>query len=257
MNKKILLADDSLTIQKVVELTFMDEGFEVEAVGSGKEALSVFGDLEPDLVIADVHMPAPDGYGVCREVKSRSPETPVLLLVGTFQPFDQGQADSCGADGFLKKPFDSQELFRQVEELVAPGAAQEEEPQVEFLDPESAETLAAIPLDDLVPADTFAATTPVESPDLGLGPPAFEARQEEEPGETTEVAETLPAEAGAADGSAGATLALDDADIERIAQRVAEIIGQDVLREVSWEVVPDLAEIVIKDRLRDLESQLD
>src|SRR6202035_2594878 len=119
MSRRILLADDSVTIQKVIELTFMDEDFEVNAVSNGDEALAKLDSLQPDLVIADVHMPGANGYEVCRRAKERRPGVPVLLLVGTFEPFDEAQSRAAGADSFLKKPFDSQELLQVVQQLLA------------------------------------------------------------------------------------------------------------------------------------------
>ena len=70
MGKSILVADDSITIRKVVELTFAESGIRVESVGSGKEALERFPLLRPDLVLADVVMPEPSGYDVCHAVKT-------------------------------------------------------------------------------------------------------------------------------------------------------------------------------------------
>jgi len=122
MKRRILLADDSVTIQKVIELTFMDEDYEVRAVSNGDEAVALLSEMAPDFVIADVHMPGANGYEVCRRAKQLRPGTPVLLLVGTFEPFDEAQARSVGADSFLKKPFDSQELLQRVEELIAAKA---------------------------------------------------------------------------------------------------------------------------------------
>ena len=118
MSRRILLADDSVTIQKVIELTFMDDDYEVRAVGNGDEAIAMLSALQVDFVIADVHMPGASGYEVCRRSKQLRPEVPVLLLVGTFEPFDEAQARECGAESFLKKPFDSQELLGRVHDLL-------------------------------------------------------------------------------------------------------------------------------------------
>ena len=70
MSRTILLADDSVTIQKVVELTFLDEGYAVVAVGNGSDAAARLDEVRPDLVIADVHMPGLNGYDLCRRAKS-------------------------------------------------------------------------------------------------------------------------------------------------------------------------------------------
>ena len=118
MSRRILLADDSVTIQKVIELTFMDEDFEVKAVSNGDDAVRLLTELHPEFVIADVHMPGANGYEVCRRSKALAPGVPVLLLVGTFEPFEEGQARAAGSDAFLKKPFDSQELLHIVQGLL-------------------------------------------------------------------------------------------------------------------------------------------
>ncbi len=122
MSRRILLADDSVTIQKVIELTFMDEDYEVRTVGNGDEALAMLTALQVDFVIADVHMPGASGYEVCRRSKQQRPQVPVLLLVGTFEPFDESQARECGANSYLKKPFDSQELLERVHQLLGPAS---------------------------------------------------------------------------------------------------------------------------------------
>jgi DNA-binding response OmpR family regulator len=90
-------------------------------VGSGREALELFASLGPDLVLADVVMPEPSGYDVCRAVKSSSRPVPVLLLAGTFEPFDPERASGAGADGHLIKPFESRVLVERVEALLAAG----------------------------------------------------------------------------------------------------------------------------------------
>jgi CheY-like chemotaxis protein len=139
MSKTILLADDSLTIQKVVELTFMEEDFDVVSVSDGDHALAKLGELTPALVIADVHMPGASGYEVCSQVKAAHPGVPVLLLVGTFEVFDEEEAQAAGADAHLKKPFDSQELLQMVEGLVGAVADTVVEPE-----PEPEETTAPV-----------------------------------------------------------------------------------------------------------------
>jgi CheY-like chemotaxis protein len=119
--KTILLADDSITIQKVVELTFSDADYQVVCVGNGAQALRKLGEVRPDIVLLDVIMPEKNGYEVCEQIK-RSPSTsgiPVLLLTGTFEPFDKKRAEAAGADGHLTKPFESQLLVSRVEELIA------------------------------------------------------------------------------------------------------------------------------------------
>jgi CheY-like chemotaxis protein len=121
MSKKILLADDSITIQKVIELTFSDEDFDVVTVGNGRLALEKLPEVRPDIVLCDIIMPEKDGYEVCEQVKS-SPATahiPVLLLTGAFEPFDQERAARAGYDGSLAKPFEPETLIAKVKDLLA------------------------------------------------------------------------------------------------------------------------------------------
>ena len=367
MAKTILLADDSVTIQKVVELTFMEQNdFGVEAVSDGDSALARLAELQPDLVIADVNMPGADGYEVCRRSKSQFPHIPVLLLVGTFEPFDEAQARAAGADGFLKKPFDSQDLLRQVEGLTSGSGTPAEAPPMPQIDDlatiqasdsvlaQAARVTPPAPLAPAAEPATFAAPPPatfaapppatfaaspatdfaapptdfappaesqpmadeaaltfdapsVDMPPVDMPPvdvpsveppapevPVFEpmaapvaATPEPIPAApepvpvamtpepipvapepvpvapepvpavvTPEPPAVAPPVAAAPAPSNGAGI-LDDETIERIARRVAEIVGEKAAREVAWEVIPDLAEVIIKDRIRELENQVD
>jgi len=120
MSGTILLADDSLTIQKVVELTFADTENSVITVSSGDELLERLPEVAPDLVICDVIMPGTDGYSVCQTIKS-DPSTlhiPVILLTGTFEPFDKDRALAAGCDEIITKPFEARKLVDTVEGLL-------------------------------------------------------------------------------------------------------------------------------------------
>lgn len=417
MKRRILLADDSVTIQKVIELTFMDEDYEVRAVSNGDDAVKLLPEMKPDFVIADVHMPGANGYEVCRRSKALLPDVPVLLLVGTFEPFDEAQARAVGADSHLKKPFDSQELLQRVDELisakaaaapaapagptptgVADWAAQPAAPAPLPLSDWSAEPPpppAAAPAAPAVPdwmsqpaepsfgagtepglgtasipgfAEEPAWNVPAEpswesfelepepapspfavpppappapepfdrEPSFALEPdpgyqaeaePVFSLEQSEQsftiredvfgapselsldeapqdrylPEEPAPVANEFnwapepepagqpepalhfaePAAAAPAwdvpepepvyppapgqpayepspaahDGNGHGQLS--DGDVDRIARRVVELLGDRAVRDVAWEVIPDLAEVIIRDRLRELESQVE
>jgi len=118
--KRILVADDSVTIQKVIALTFADEPFEVQSAGTGAEALELVKSWKPDIVLADVIMPQMNGYELCRAVKQleETSSVPVLLLAGTFEAFDEEEAKSVGANDFITKPFESGELIEKVKKLI-------------------------------------------------------------------------------------------------------------------------------------------
>ncbi len=139
MSKRtLLLADDSITIQKVVNLTFADEGIEVITVGDGDSAMEKISEISPDVVLADVHMPGLNGYQIC-EILRENPatkHTPVVLLVGSFEPFDEGEAARVGASAYLTKPFQSiRQLVSQVTDLMDASTASDPEPFVAESEP--------------------------------------------------------------------------------------------------------------------------
>ena len=119
--RKLLLADDSIAIQRVIDLTFTDEGMEVTTVGDGQDALEKLNQFTPDVVLADIFMPGVDGYELCKFIKEneRFRGVPVMLLVGSFEPFDEAEARRAGADDVVTKPFQSiRDLVSRVGSLV-------------------------------------------------------------------------------------------------------------------------------------------
>lgn len=126
--RKLLLADDSIAIQKVIDLTFTDEGMEVATVGDGQDALEKLNQFKPDVVLADVFMPGVDGYELCKFIKQseRFAGVPVMLLIGTFEPFDEAEAKLAGADDVVTKPFQSiRQLVSRVGSLLSRESAPE------------------------------------------------------------------------------------------------------------------------------------
>jgi CheY-like chemotaxis protein len=127
--RKLLLADDSPTVQKVISLTFGDEDFEVVTVGDGAKALAALEADPPDVLLADVHMPGPNGLELCERVRQseRLRHIPVVLLVGTFEPFNEAEARRVGADTVLTKPFQSiRDLVSKVGSLLGGESKREE-----------------------------------------------------------------------------------------------------------------------------------
>jgi CheY-like chemotaxis protein len=121
MSHKLLLADDSVTIQRVIELTFADEDVLVAVVGDGRQAIErILGD-RPDIVLADIGMPERDGYEVAAFIKGdpRFSSIPVILLTGAFEPLDEERARKVGCDGVLVKPFEPQVVINRVKELLS------------------------------------------------------------------------------------------------------------------------------------------
>ena len=207
MTLKLLVADDSVTIHKMVRLAFDGEDAVVEAVTSGEAALEALLRVRPDIVLADAVMPGLGGYALCERIREH-PEfgpLPVLLLCGTFEPFDPEEARRVRADGHLSKPFDTSELIDRVHALVGLAA------------PEAAP----------------AAATGARVRDSFLGPGAI--LDLFGPGRPGGGAETARGPGG-----------LTDEDVRRVAVEVVRRMAPEVIREVAWEVVPELAEVLVR-----------
>lgn len=123
MPKKVLLADDSTSIHRLVELSFAGDEFSVTAVGDGDQAVEAIRVSPPDLVLADIGMPGRSGYEVAEFIRSQPGlvAMPVLLLAGAFDSIDPEKARRVGADGILTKPFDPHVLVGRVQELLGTG----------------------------------------------------------------------------------------------------------------------------------------
>jgi CheY-like chemotaxis protein len=259
MPAKILLADDSITIQKIVHQTFEHEPFELVLVGNGEAAIRQAEELHPDLILADIFMPGKDGYEVCHYVKQQPAlaSIPVILLVGAFEPFDEKEATRVHADGHLKKPFAPKMLLEAVHRYlpkestpVTPVAAAGSVPpkpeaapevpagarwhagQTQIVPsavPEKIASPAQVPESEVPPRVTPPSAEPVlEEPPLGMQP-AVEASAEalefsavgetEAPLEISHLAEARPAEEIAE--LAGAVQTSEVSGIENLEQEVA------------------------------------
>jgi CheY-like chemotaxis protein len=174
MTRTILLADDSLTIQKVVELTFADTQYNVVAQSSGEDLLQRLPEVRPDLVICDIIMPGKDGYEVCQEIKSdpNSLHIPVILLSGTFEPFDRDRALAAGCSEIITKPFEARKLVDCVERLLQRGTTEQATIEVEAVPKAVAPRVDAVSPQVTAEIDLSVETPvqPVTPPDESSGP---------------------------------------------------------------------------------------
>src|SRR5688572_22680642 len=180
MSHKLLLADDSATIQRVIELTFSGEDIDVLAVGDGEQAIARIPTEHPDIVLADIGMPKRSGYDVAAFVKS-TPELkhiPVLLLAGAFEPVDEARAEQVGCDGVLVKPFEPQQVIARVRELLdgakgstAPATAAVPRPVERLSGPPPPPRTLAFPRREEHEAPAVTATRPVDAPAVSHPPP--------------------------------------------------------------------------------------
>ncbi len=158
MVKKILVADDSITIQKIVAMAFEKEDAVVEGISNGKEAFERIGDFNPDIVLADVDMPGLTGFELSKKIKA-DPEfdsVKVLLLASDFEDFNESLFNESGADDHILKPFKSDNIVKKVVDLISKDSA---ETAVE-LSPADEE---GDPVFDLSEADMIEAVEPAEA----------------------------------------------------------------------------------------------
>jgi len=120
MSRTLLLADGSVTIQRVIELTFAHEDVRVMTAGDGRRAMQVLETEQPDVVLLDVDLPEMDGYAIASHIRRvpRLKNIPILLLAGAFEPVDQNRAREVGSDGVILKPFEPQVVVTRVKELI-------------------------------------------------------------------------------------------------------------------------------------------
>jgi CheY-like chemotaxis protein len=311
MSIKILLADDSITIQKVIGIIFGGAEYALTVVDNGKAALDKALETTPDILLIDALMPGMSGYEVCERIRA-IPELsakPILLLTGSFEPFDETKARQCGADDFIAKPFESQQIIGKVTELCERSALRSFEataaPHQETMVP----PLEA-PQESVLPANNIwdAFTTPTEPPPETVVPPLADqgqnlfAPQEAEPvpspwvpideqnfqfeeetaanvvtatyGESSRMDEfsfantsfaeppipvaepVVPTEIPAV--SAAAPAPADTQQPPPLAATVTEeqlraaiaSVSRDVIERIVWEVVPDLAETMIREAIQ-------
>lgn len=184
--RKLLLADDSVTVQKVVQLTFAEEGIDVTITGDGDSAMLSFAEFRPDIVLADVNMPGLSGYEVCEKIKRDNGNIPVVLLVGSFEPFDEEEAKRVGADGSMTKPFQSiRQLIDTVSNLLSP----DRRPVV----PEPAAVMAEEGPDLHATIEIPSYPETGELGDSGMDDEMIETTRMDDAGETGEVEEPAPA----------------------------------------------------------------
>ena len=218
----MLLADDSPTIRRLVRQTFADGSFEIAEVSNGEAAIKAFEEARPNIVLADIYMPGKNGYEVCSYVRRHATlsATPVVLLVGAFDAFDEEVAKKAGATANITKPFEPRALIELVKSLVPADETAEPAPgpKVEV----EKKTMAA--------AAKVNPTTPgKETPEDLLG------------------LETIVRDESEADKI---SKRISDEDIDRIADRVIQRLSTQVIESIAWDIVPDITEKIVREELK-------
>ncbi len=280
MPTKILAIDDSKTMRLAVKITFAAEDADVTSVSKGSDAVARAKQLSPDVILVDASLGdgEPSGYDVCQALKS-DPDTqgtPVLLMVSNQGGVDQGKFDAVGADGFVNKPFDTQDLIDKV--AAAAGAPAKAAPVATAAPAASA---AAKPAPAVPRAPAAAKPTPypaaakpvprpaakpaVPKPAIPKAPAAAKpavpkpaAKPVARPAATARPAAAagpipiaVPIPFTPADSPTSGMLerlsrAAEDSGLDPKVAEAIVALSREVIESVVWEVVPDLAEEIIK-----------
>jgi CheY-like chemotaxis protein len=271
----LLLADDSVTIQRVIELTFADEDIDVVAVSDGDQAIARLDTVPPDIVLVDVGMPGKTGYEVAAYMK-QSPHLshiPVVLMTGAFEPVDAARAAGAGCDGVLAKPFEPQQVIGRVKELLGRPTRSIESPDGVFGSQSSAALVAesgAKSIDDYFdqldaafsnlssrPASTLEPAVPAQVDWFGLKSAAAD-QETHTPLPVTPPAPLAPPppvrEVPAAPPEiATASPFVTDDLVERVSRRVLEQLTDGVVRET----VATIAERLIREEIERIKSSIE
>jgi DNA-binding response OmpR family regulator len=129
MSSKVLVVDDEDHIVELARLYLTREGYEVEGVGDGSQALARFGQIKPDLVVLDIMLPGADGLQICKEIRKLS-QVPIIMLTARDEVTDKVVGLEVGADDYLTKPFHPQELVARAKALLRRARVEPDAPKL-------------------------------------------------------------------------------------------------------------------------------
>jgi CheY-like chemotaxis protein len=278
---KILVADDSATMRRVLEMTFAGEDARVLSVDNGDAAVTKASELVPDVVFADASMSGVDGYEVARRIKS-SPQlakVAVIVMASQHTPYDDGKGRAAGVDDHIPKPFDTQSVIDKVAQVLArprmmPASQAGEAPRQAPPAPRPAPPVAAAPGAPARPAVGNATRMGIGGPVPQPAParpaqapmPAAASAAAPQPMRSAApapvaaaasvarpAAAPAPAPATAID-TATATMAQKLGGLGLSREQVEGVLAlsREVVEQVVWEVVPVLAEQLIKEEIKRL-----
>src|SRR6266566_4437695 len=129
VTSKILVVDDEDHIVELARIYLTREGYDVEGVGDGAQALTRFGQIKPDLVVLDIMLPGADGLTICKEIRKLS-QVPIIMLTAKDEVTDKVVGLEVGADDYLTKPFHPQELVARAKALLRRAKTESDQPKL-------------------------------------------------------------------------------------------------------------------------------
>jgi CheY-like chemotaxis protein len=243
----ILVADDSVTMRRILEITFAGEDAHVVTVDSAQAAVQKAQQITPDVIFADASMPGMDGYALAAAIKGTPglERTAVIVMASQKTPYDDARGSNAGVDDHILKPFDTQHVIDRVNQILSkPRAVAKAAVNTQQGAPAAPAAPAAAP----PVARPKSATIAFGQPPMG-GPPSASASM----GARAPAAAPVAAVAAAATAVGGdlagklSGLGLNNDQVQGVLA-----LSRDVIERVVWEVVPDLAETLIREEIRRL-----
>lgn len=240
MSKTLLAVDDSTTMRKALEITFSSDEFRVLTAKNRAEASGLLRET-PSVVLVDAS--APDGedpYAFCKDAREALPGAVIVLLTSKFTPYDARRGGESGVDDNLDKPFDTQVAIEKVRKLLL---TKEGAPAAKA----SGQHAAAAPVrTGSAPAIAPAAvSTPMAAP---VSAPAMATPVAAPPSKPTSTGAHM-ASAATASATSQLTPRLAGLGLSPTQIDAVTALSRDVIEKVVWEVVPQLAEVLIKEEI--------
>lgn len=252
---KLLAVDDSRTMRKVLEITFAGENYETLLAETATEAIEKLHQSGPQLAIVDLTLGDAEGYDLCQRIKSDSPQTRVLMLSSKQNPYDAGRGAASGADSHIDKPFDTQVMLNMVEEMLAQRPAQERtqaatapRPLTDANQAPAPRAPTPAPVVKPVPAVSNLDKTASQPFAKVVAQPAPTSPVPPRPAVATVAAAVVPSNGGALSNGRLETK-LESLGLDRNQIQGVLALTKDVVEQAVWEVVPAMAETLIKEEL--------
>ncbi|MBS2018084.1 MAG: response regulator transcription factor [Deltaproteobacteria bacterium] len=276
MAKTLLAVDDSTTMRKVLEITFSGEDFRVITAENAQAALGKLGE-NPGVFVVDTTLGGEDGYALAKELRKRSPGAPIIMLASRYAPYDQARGRDAGADDYADKPFDTQQLIDKVRKVILAKEASGSAPA-----PMVGGAPAAAGAPYRAPAPPAPAPAPAPAPmaaapavpraGTGTAPSLSGSAQSSQARTGTlvfgegsgspvpppaaprpaPVAAPAPQVAVAAAVNGHLSGKLGELGLTPQQAEAVMALSRDVVERVVWEVVPQLAETLIKEEIQRL-----
>jgi len=254
----LLAIDDSKTMRKVLEITFAGENYRTVLSNTASDGLVKLRSEHPTIVLLDAILGDSNGYEICQRIKDEAPSVGVIILSSKQHPYDRTRGSAAGADDFIDKPFDTQALIDKVAALVHRLGEQAARPAAAAAVPAPAAAGAMRPVVAPAPA-------PVQRPHTTMsfgssGTPASSPKASAPPAARPAVSAAPTVEAAAAATAAVIDTGSLESKLTGLGLTQEQVVGvlaisKDVVEQVVWEVVPVLAEALIREEIQRLTAE--